>query len=209
MSSRARASLSLVVGPSRDVLTDAEVAQGLCAAEDWAIAEAWHRFAPLVSAMLERTSGSKADAEDLTQEVFIRLLRSVKTLREPEKLRSFVYSIAVRTLQSHLRVRRFRSWISFQPPEALVDLRHYTPDVEARQLLRRFYALLDRLPARARVAFALRRVEGMTVEEVAATMDLSVSTVKRALDHASTRMSRWVADDPALAGLAQGRLAAR
>jgi RNA polymerase sigma-70 factor (ECF subfamily) len=195
----------LVVGQTRDHLSDAEVAVGLVVPEDWAITEAWNRFAPLVLVLIERTVGSKADAEDLTQEVFVRLLRAAATLREPEKLRSFVYSIAVRTLQSHLRSRRFKSWLSFQSPETLVDLRHCTLDVESRDLLRRFYVLLDRLPPRARLAFVLRRVEKMTVEEIGAAMDLSVSTVKRALQHASTRLSRWIEEDPALQELAQGR----
>jgi RNA polymerase sigma-70 factor (ECF subfamily) len=156
-------------------------------------------------ALLGRALGSKADAEDLTQEVFVRLVRSGSTLREPQKLRSFVYSIAVRTLQGHLRARRFKGWLSFQSPDTLIDLRHATLDVESRDLLRKFYVLLDRLPPRARIAFVLRRVESMTVEEIAASMEVSISTVKRSLQHASLRLSFWIANDPMLAGLDEGR----
>jgi RNA polymerase sigma factor (sigma-70 family) len=99
-----------------------------------------------------------------------------------------------------------RAWLSFQSPETLVDLRHCTPDLESRQLLQRFYALLNRLSARDRLVFVLRRVDGMTVEEIAATMDISISTVKRAMAHASDRLSRWVDADPSLADLAAGNL---
>jgi DNA-directed RNA polymerase specialized sigma24 family protein len=52
--------------------------------------------------------------------------------------------------------------------------------------------------------FVLRRMESMTVEEIAATMDISNSTVKRSIAHASTRLSRWVEADPELVGLARG-----
>jgi RNA polymerase sigma-70 factor (ECF subfamily) len=204
MKGRARASLSLVVGQPSDPVSDREVAAGLMHGEVWAISEAWNRYAPMVLVTAERTLGTKADAEDLTQDVFFRVLRNIKTLRQPEKLRSFVYSVAVRTLRSHLRRRRFRSWISFEAPETLVDLAHCTLDVESRDVLRRLYLLLDRLSARDRLVFMLRRVEAMTVEEIAATMDLSVSTVKRSMQHASTRLSRWVDADPGLSAFLEG-----
>lgn len=185
---------------------DRALAQGLAAQEAWAINEAWRKFAPLVLGMAERALGSKADAEDMTQEVFVRLLRRVNTLREPEKLRSFVYSIALRTLQSHLRTRRFKNWLTFQAPDTLTDLGRVTLDVESRDLLRRFYAMLDRLSPRDRVVFALRRLEAMTVEEIATNMSLSVSTVKRSMRHASRRLSRLINDDPELERLLRGRL---
>jgi RNA polymerase sigma-70 factor (ECF subfamily) len=198
-----------VVGQVRDPRSDGEIALGLAAGEEWAVSAAWQRFAPLVLMTAERALGSKADAEDVTQEVFVRLLRSTKTLRDPDKLRSFVYSVALRTLQSHLRTRRFKAWISFQSPDTLVDPRHSTLDIESRDLLRKFYELLDRLPPRARLVFLMRRVEAMTIEEIAANLGVSISTVKRAMQHASTRLSRWVEDDPALAGFVHGGLEAK
>jgi RNA polymerase sigma-70 factor (ECF subfamily) len=64
--------------------------------------------------------------------------------------------------------------------------------------------LLDRLPPRDKLVFLLRRVERMTMEEVAECMDISVSTVKRSMTRASNRLSRWVDRDPGLAPLADG-----
>jgi RNA polymerase sigma factor (sigma-70 family) len=200
------ARLSLVAGASRRDLSDVELAIALSSAEDWAVAEAWRRFAPMVLTTAERALGSSAEAEDLTQEVFYRLVSTAKSLRDPNRLRSFVYSIAIRALRSELRYRRVRAWLSFQSPETLVDLRHCTLDPESRQLLQRLYALLNRLSARDRLVFLLRRVDGMTIEEIAATMDISLSTVKRAMAHASERLSRWVEADPGLAGLVDGNL---
>ena len=45
----------------------------------------------------------------------------------------------------------------------------------------------------------------MTVEEIAAAMDLSISTVKRAITHATGRLSRWIDADPGLASLRKER----
>jgi RNA polymerase sigma-70 factor (ECF subfamily) len=198
MTSHSRTPLALVTGRNRRDVSDAEVAAGLALDEDWAITEAWHRFAPLVLMTAERALGSKSDAEDVTQDVFSGVFRNVKTLRDPASLRSFVYSVAVRTLRSHLRYRRIRHWLSFREPEALLDVRHSVQDVEGREFVRNLYRLLDRLSPRDRLVFILRRVEAMTVEEIASTMDISVSTVKRSFTHASTRISRWIAADPVL-----------
>ncbi len=200
-SSRARPPLALVVGRRRREVSDAELSQGLVGGEEWAVNEAWHRFAPLVLRTTERTLGSRSEAEDLTQEVFVSLCQRAATLRDPSSLRSFVYSIAVRQLRSALRQRRLRSWLSLLAPEALPDLPHATPDVEGRELLRQFYVLLDRLSARERLVFVLRRIETMTVEEIAVVMSISPSTVKRSLARATERLSRWVEGDAHLSGL--------
>jgi RNA polymerase sigma-70 factor (ECF subfamily) len=186
-------------------MSDAELAKSLATGEAWAIAEAWRRFAPMVLTTAERALGSHAEAEDVAQEVFERVFRLAKTLKQPESLRSFVYSVAVRALKSQLRHRRVRAWLSFQGPETLVDLRHATLDVEARELLQRFYALLDRLSSRDRLVFVLRRVESMTVEEIALAMELSTSTVKRSFLRATARLSSWVEADPALRSLVTDR----
>jgi RNA polymerase sigma factor (sigma-70 family) len=82
-------------------------------------------------------------------------------------------------------------------------------DVESRELLYRFNVLLDRLSARDRLVFVLRRTESMTIQEIAATMDLSISTVKRSMAHASDRLDRWIAADPGLAAFVDSQRRAR
>ena len=203
---RSHVPLSLVVGTNRRAASDADVARGLASGEAWATAETWHRFAPMVLMMAERTLGSRSEADDLGQEVFYRVFRKAGSLRDPDSLRSFVYSFAVRSLKSELRRKRLRGWLSFHQPEELVDLGCRTSDVESREvesrdLLRKCHALLDRLTPRDRLVFVLRRMESMTVEEIATAMDISVSTVKRSMAHASNRLSRWIDADPGLAGV--------
>jgi len=155
----------------------------------------------MVLTMAERSLGSRSEADDVCQEVFYHVFRKAKTLREPSSLRSFVYSFAVRELKSELRRRRLRAWLSFHQPEALVDLGSRTLNVESRDLLRKCHALLDRLTPRDRLVFILRRMESMTVEEIATSMDVSVSTVKRSMAHATGRLLRWIEADPGLASL--------
>lgn len=201
---RSKPPLSLVVGGKPRNASDRDLAACLVAGEEWAVSETWRRFAPMVLMTAERILGSKSEAEDLAQDVFCQVFRRVRTLRQFESFRSFVYSFAVRMLRSELRRRRRRHWLSFfgaAPPET-PDLR--SADLESRDVLRRFDLLLDRLSARDRLVFVLRRMDDMTIEEVAEAMDLSTSTVKRAMARASERLSRWVEADSDLAVAAEG-----
>jgi RNA polymerase sigma factor (sigma-70 family) len=200
------APLSLVLGANPRASSDGDLARAMATGQTWAISEAWRRFAPMVLNLAERSLGSRHEAEDLGQDVFCNVFRKVKTLREPDRLRSFVYSFAVREVKSHLRRRKLRSWLSFHQPEALVDLGQLSLDVESRDLLRRCHALLDALRPRDRLVFILRRMESMTVEEIATNMEISVSTVKRSMAHAEDRLARWIDSDPGMAEtLASGR----
>jgi RNA polymerase sigma factor (sigma-70 family) len=202
---RAHVPVSLVVAPDPRVSSDAELARALGAGTAWAVMETWHRFAPAVIMFARRALGSESEAEDIAQEVFQRVFAKSKTLRDPERLRSFIFSFAIRVVRTELRRKRARAWLSFHRSETLVDLRGDLPDIESRDLLRKFYSLLDRLAPRHRLVFALRHLESMTVEEVAAHMHISVSTVKRLLDRATTALARWIEADRGLAEFVNGQ----
>jgi RNA polymerase sigma factor (sigma-70 family) len=140
---------------------DADLARALAAGDAWAMRETWRRFAPGIMVFAGRALGRRSDAEDVAQEVFHEVFTKVGILREPDRLRSFVFAFAVRVVRSELRRRRRRAWLSVQQPETLVDLGTEVMDVEARDLLRRFHVLLDRLAPRHRLVFALRYLESM------------------------------------------------
>lgn len=202
---RPHASLSLVVGADLRSVSDGDLARALAAGASWATAETWNRFAPMVFMMAARTLGSESEADDIVQEVFYRLFQRAKTLREPDSLRSFVVSFAIRILKWELRRKRSRAWLSFQDPETFIDLASGTLDVESRDLLRRFYGFLNRLGPRDRLIFSLRHLESMTVEEVAQAMELSMSTVKRSLQRAAGKLSHWIGADAGMASLLDGK----
>jgi RNA polymerase sigma-70 factor (ECF subfamily) len=196
-----RSPVKLVAAPRPGEASDAELARDLAAGSAWALTETWNRFAPSVILLARRTLGSESEADDLAQEVFYRVFAKANTLREPERLRSFVFSFAIRLLKTELRRKKTRAWLSFHQPETLADVGGELIDMESRDLLRRFYALLDRLAPRYRLVFALRHLESMTIDEIAVHMEVSVSTVKRALDRATSKLSRWLESDPGLSGL--------
>jgi RNA polymerase sigma factor (sigma-70 family) len=198
---RARIPLSLVKDPGGEPVSDVELGSALIRGLPWAQVETWNRFSPIVLRMAVSVLGAGSDVHDVVQEVFCRLLRKARTLRNPECLHPFVISFAIRVLKSELRVRRVRSWLSFHEPENLPEVAVQGVDLEARDLLRRFYALLGHLRARQRLVYTLRNVELMTIEQTAVAMDISIATVKRLQKQATQEVAHLLENDRELLDL--------
>lgn len=194
---RMRLVAAATASPEEASATDLELARALIDGTANAAEAAWERYSPLVHRIVSRAIGPDAEVEDVTQEIFYRLFSRIRTLRKPEALRSFVISFAIRIVKWELRRRRARRWLTLSETGDVPDEQMMVMDAENRYALRRLYGLLDRLSARERLVLVLRHVEGMTLEEIAAAMELSLATVKRGLRRASARVSQMVdADDP-------------
>lgn len=188
------------VAEETDGRLDAELALALIAGQPHAPELAWDRYAPLVHGIVSRALGPDAEVEDVTQEIFYRLFSRIGTLRKPEALRSFVISFAVRIVKWELRRRRARRWLTLSETGDVPEDQLLVMNAENRYALQRLYSLLDQLSARERLVLVLRHVEGMTLEEIAEAMELSLATIKRVLRRASTRVSALVDADAELAG---------
>ncbi len=181
---------------------DAELVFALKRGEHGAAEAIWERYAPRVQRFLLRSLGlSEDEVEDLTQEVFLRIFTSSQAIREPGALREFVMSVAVRVLQWELRRRWVRRWVRLAddgyPPDIIAE---GGIDPEARQALKRCYEILNELGVRERTAFALRFLEGMTLDEVAGQLKVSLSTAKRLVTRSSALVSAAVGGDEDLCG---------
>jgi RNA polymerase sigma-70 factor (ECF subfamily) len=192
--------LVAATGKARSVPADREIVRACVAKEPGAAEELWYKHSPMVFRMLRRVLGPGGEVDDVAQDVFATVFSKLGSLRDPDALQSFVYSVAVRTTKWDLRKRRmrrvFQSWGDAELPEIGVS----GDDAEARQALVRLYRVLDRMGAEQRVIFALRHIEGMKLEEMAHSLGISLATVKRKLRRASAWVSAEVERDPLLAG---------
>jgi RNA polymerase sigma-70 factor (ECF subfamily) len=187
---------------AEESIDDAALAQAAMLGQAWAQRAIWYRFAPMVFGLLRRALGARHDHEDLLQEVFLRVYRRLDTLQNPASLRSFVYSFAIRVMREELRRHRLRAkFASFlAPPMIEASVPH--DDFESRELLSRIQAALDGMPGRKRAVFVLRRFDGLELTEIAASLDLSLATVKRDLDKANEHIAKAIHRDQRLrAGL--------
>jgi RNA polymerase sigma-70 factor (ECF subfamily) len=158
------------------------------------------RFADDVNRLVWRLLGADADHHDIVQQVFLKILQHCDALREPEKLASWVQSITVNTVYEELRKREVRRIFlrESQPAEIHPSLVH---DVEVRDFLLRAKAILDKLPAKERIVFALHILEGQTLHEISATCGYSLATAKRRLAAAHKRFTSLISHNPDLVKL--------
>jgi RNA polymerase sigma-70 factor (ECF subfamily) len=177
---------------------DATLARALVGGEGWAAPLAWRRFATMVRGFFQRALGPAGESDDLTQDVFFSVFAKIRYLREPSALRSFIYSAAVRRLRWHLRTKRIRSVLTLSRSGEVPEGTCAGADSEGRELLARFYRLLDALGTNDRTAYVLRFVEGMSLGEIAKATGASLATVKRRITRACAQMAVLVQADPDL-----------
>jgi RNA polymerase sigma-70 factor (ECF subfamily) len=167
--------------------SDAELVAAACAGQRAAEAVLYRRHARAVTAVTVRLLGRTADAEDVMQDTFLTAFERLRQLRDPQQFRSWVVRIAVRHVHRRFRRRRLLRVLGLdrgQDDAALAQLAQSPIDTETRAELGRLDRALGALPARQRIAFMLRHVEGYELSEVADACEASVATIKRWLSRA-------------------------
>jgi len=132
----------------------------------------WREFsAPLIKFLRPRTR-TKADAEDLRQEIFVRIQKRLPDLRDPVKLQGWVYRIARNAVIDYYRTRRQNLPLDF-------DVEAGNPDgrdtVDLSGSLRKFIAAL---PPNYREPLLRHEYQGEPLRDVAAALGLSLTATK-------------------------------
>ncbi|HET6145895.1 MAG TPA: sigma-70 family RNA polymerase sigma factor [Polyangia bacterium] len=188
-------------------IDDAALANALKRREPRATVEVWTAYSPMVLSYLRRYfgPGRDSDAQDLCQEVFLRLFKRIDELRDPAALRGFLMSIALGVARNGRRRAWVRRWIGLTPSGELPDVPAVASwDPDAREALARLYGLLDRLSAEDRSLFITRYVEKMEIVAIAGVHGLTLATAKRRLARVTRRLGARIDRDPALAGYLEG-----
>jgi RNA polymerase sigma-70 factor (ECF subfamily) len=138
-----------------------------------------------VFAVAYRMLGNRAEAEEATQEVFLRIHRGLARFRGEAKLSTWVYAITSRVCLSRLATREARMAKAGEAEEALAGLP--SPDSDAAERLERdemgraLRQAIAELPEERRIVVVLRDLEGLSYEEIAETLGLTLGTVRSRL----------------------------
>jgi RNA polymerase sigma-70 factor, ECF subfamily len=197
--------LTLVGSPSRGADgDDVALAEALIRRDPQATFVAWTRLHSLAVGTLRRLAGPGNDVDDLAQEVFLRFFRRVPKLRDPKALRSFLIGICLRVIRAEMRQRWLRRFLhltdSGESPEPRLPARDGDRADDAREIVRRYYAILERLSGEERSLYVARHIERLPLTEVASLHGLSDSTARRRLLRVARRVAAMVDRDPALSG---------
>jgi RNA polymerase sigma-70 factor (ECF subfamily) len=186
--------------PSAEIQFIERLRAGESAAFDRLVAER----SPEIYGLLYRLTEDTEEARDLTQETFLQAFRSIAHFRGDSDLRTWLYRIAVNQARNRWRWwrrRRRNVTVSLDATDEmheqslgarLVD--EGADDPEARTLAHEreeiLLAAVRTLARPYREAVVLRDVEGLSYEEVAVALDISVGTVKSRLSRGRTELRR-------------------
>jgi RNA polymerase sigma-70 factor (ECF subfamily) len=157
-----------------------------------------------VARLVYRMIGPRSDLDDVVQEVFFQVFRSLKDFRGQSKLSTWIHRVTVNVVLMHRRSARSRPVFADEPPqEAFVEGDTTLPDDEAerRERMRAFGRLLARLADKKRIVFVLHELEGVAPSEIAKIMGCPVLTVRTRLFYARRELEAMLGDEPSLAAL--------
>jgi len=185
--------------PASNRESELELAKRCASGDRTAQRELFFGYRRSVHATLYRILGGNNEIEDLVQDSFFQVLKSIGGYRGDAALATWIGRIATRVAFAYIRKRpRIPT-----PLESVAHVPEDRADVEhqaiAREALRRLYAALDRVEAKQRIAYALHVIDGRSMREVAALTGATIVATKSRVWRARREVNRRAAKDPLLA----------
>ena len=176
-----------------DPATERALVERCRAGDDDAFRELVDRYKDLVFALIARTVQDRGRAEDLAQDVFLRVHRGLPYFRGEARLSTWIYRIVANVcLQDHGRAPRTAPLDEAQNAEALSTADRQFTDLEVRDRLEK---AIKRLPANYRLLIAAHYLRGVQYEELAEALQLPLGTVKTQLYRAKQQLRRLLETD--------------
>ena len=140
-----------------------------------------------------RSTGNRADAEDLAQETFIELSRVAARYQPRGNFRAFVFTLARRRLIDGYRKKARRPLEYVDPGEYFMQSQAENSD-QIREIEEAFHCALSALPENQRNAILMLQQQGLSYDEIAQALDASVSAIKTWIHRARTHLRQELKD---------------
>jgi len=173
---------------------EADLVRRCAAGDEPACAELVTTHERMVYQLAYHLLGTREEALDLSQEVFLRVFRTMGAFRGQSSLRTWIYRIVINQAsnrQRWWRRRRQSDQVSLDQHMQVHGELPQRADIAApdrllarKQAAARLWQAMDRLPFDQRTAVVLREFDGLSYEEIAFSLDIAVGTVKSRLTRA-------------------------
>ncbi|MEW6586503.1 MAG: RNA polymerase sigma factor SigZ [Nitrospirota bacterium] len=138
------------------------------------IEEIWNKYHSDLLAFIRKRINDKVAAEDILQDIFIRVHSRIDTLENRSRLESWLYQITRNAIIDFYRSRRPMEEL----PEGLAQPKADREETNRRELSSCLTPMIQQLPERYRRAVQLSKIEGMTLKEIAEKENISLSGAK-------------------------------
>jgi RNA polymerase sigma-70 factor, ECF subfamily len=182
-----------------DVDADAELMLRVAGGDRRAFASLFDRHQRGVAQFAFRFVGDRARAEELTQDIFVKLYRNARRYRPSAKFKTFLFRVAANHCLNEMRRGEYRVKHVSEGPEEGEPLETAAPDADrpdqalaGRELESTVGAALAALSERERTAFTLCRFEGMAYRDIAEVLQASEAAVKSLIHRATLAVARKI-----------------
>lgn len=132
---------------------------------------------------------SHEDANDLLQEIFIKIWTALPSFRGDAQLFTWIYRIATNEVLNHLRKQKMKSLISLDSESSILERKiDEDPYFNGNELQRELHKSMQRLPHKQRVVFGLRYFDEMKYEDISKITGTSVGALKASYHHAYNKI---------------------
>lgn len=170
----------------RDTFGDGELVEQIRRGDEGAFFTLYTRYARFVAAIAYGLIGDNSEVDDVVQETFVALDRSMHKLKEPEHVKSWLAIVATRMVRKRLGKRTRRHRLSSQMK--MLGPKHSDP--RALEKVDELKRALDALPARLRAPWSINHLEGAPLAETAQRCGVSLATTKRRIRSAAEKLQR-------------------
>jgi RNA polymerase sigma-70 factor (ECF subfamily) len=174
--------------------TDLELVEDFRVGRNEAFNELVRRYRERVYWIARRMTGRHEDADDVVQEVFVRVYQNLKKFRADASFYTWLYRIATNVSLNSVRKKRVREFVDFDEMDESLDSGSAYAD--AAVLKKEFDAILQRaiekLPPKQKMVFILRFNEEMSFEQMAQSLGKSVGGLKANYFHAVQKIQKYV-----------------
>jgi RNA polymerase sigma factor (sigma-70 family) len=158
------------------------------------VVDTWqHMVYNTILSMVQNT----ADAEELTQDVFVQVFHSISSFKGDSKFSTWLYRIAIRKALDHERKKKtrkrlaFLNWLSNDAvAEQVPDFHHPGVALEQKQEAAHLFRLIKELPEKQRLVFTLAKAEGLPVQDIAAVLGISTGAAESLLFRARSTLQQ-------------------
>ena len=173
-------------------MTDKDLIDGMQQKDFKVFEEVVNRYQSIVVNLCHNMTGSHEDAEDLAQEVFIKIWDKVHKFKGESSLQTWIYRIAINTSLNHTRKQKLQRF--FQTIESIFESASGSEnphkELERGEQQNLVQMAIQGLPENQRIAITLRTFKEHSYEEISEIMDVSVSSVESLLFRAKKNLKK-------------------
>jgi RNA polymerase sigma-70 factor (ECF subfamily) len=151
----------------------------------------FNRFADPIHLYIQSRLGAE-EADDVLQEVFIRLWHKRRSINIHTSFRNYLYTIVQHCIADHLRAsKRKRYTLTAAMPDQVEKRPQPDEQYQYKQVYHMWKGAMNKLPGKMRRIYAMKNEEQLSVKEIATELQLSEQTVKNQLHTAGQRMVKF------------------